>query len=208
MFDKLRFINSRIFSILPQWISRIVSKCFPECLHDANIINDQPIGLAFSHAVSPGDSLHQRVGFHGFVKVETRQRLDIKTRKPHCTDENNPKRMIRILEVRVQMTFLHLLTVRNDVKSPLLERLDLILLFRYDDRHFCLFHPFDFPLELHALLLRVHPLCFGFQLSYLLFPIFLHIVVHSDTRHLVVTDKHCLACRPKIAVMVDKVLGN
>ena len=39
-------------------------------------------------------------------------------------------------------------------------------------------------------------------------PVFLHVIVHADTSHLIKAHKHSLPCRPEIAVVAHKVFGD
>ena len=96
----------------------------------------------------------------------------------------------------------------SDVNSPFLEGLYFILLLRYHNCHFRLFHPFQLTLHLlHFLLpwILLNLLAQGF---YLFLPILLYIVIHSDASNLVEANHHRLTACPQVAIMTHKVLCN
>ena len=148
------------------------------------------------------------MGFHGLVDIEARECLYIKSFQPHGTDKDDTQSRVTILKLLVKFLFFHPLTMRKNVKPPLLECLYLVLLLRYNYSHIRFAHPLQFALHLLHLLLRITFLDSLFQRFDFALPVFLHIVVHADTRHLVVTDEHSLTRCPQVAIVADKVLSH
>ena len=58
-------------------------------LHNADVVNDEPVALALAHAVGASDGLHKAMGLQRLVKVHGREGLDVKAGEPHGTDKDN-----------------------------------------------------------------------------------------------------------------------
>ena len=89
MLDKFFLIHCGIIATFATRISRIVSQCLTQGFHDTYIVYHQAIRLAFCHSIGARNGLHQRMGFHGFVDIEARERLHIETSQPHGTYEDD-----------------------------------------------------------------------------------------------------------------------
>ena len=96
----------------------------------------------------------------------------------------------------------------QDIQSPLLEVLDLVLLLADNHRHFRFLQPLQLTLQLLICLLRCGLFKSGFCFRDLFCPVFLCQVVHPYTGHLIQTYKHSLAGSPNISIMLHEILGN
>ena len=122
-------------------------------LHDADVVDDEPVALALAHAVGAGYRLHKGMGLHRLVEIHGSKRLHVEAGEPHGAHEYNAQRICPILELVVQLALDHLLSMRSDVQAPGVEAGDLVLLLAHHDRHLGFFHPGDLPLKLQRLLL-------------------------------------------------------
>ena len=95
----------------------------------------------------------------------------------------------------------------QDVQSPLLEGLDLVLILADDHSHFGFLHPLDLAFQLLRLLLG-GVFLFGLQRLDLLLPILLHEVIHPHAGDLVEADEHGLAAGPEVGVVSRKIPGD
>ena len=71
LFDEFFLFYGRHFTTITTWICRIVCQSLTQSFYDADIVNHQAVRFAFCHTVGSRNGLHQRMGFHGFVDVET-----------------------------------------------------------------------------------------------------------------------------------------
>ena len=196
LLNQFFFIDGRIDCVPPVLICSIIIQRLLQGSDNTYIIDDETVALAGSNTVCPGDCLHQRMRLQRLIQIQTRQRLNIETGQPHRADKHNTEIAVRILEFLIQFPFLHLCPVRQNIQIPLLKGLDLILLLTDDHAHFCVFHPFQLPGQLHLLLIRNGTRYLLFKCFDFLLPVFLYEVIHTDTSDLIQADEHGLACSP------------
>ena len=179
------------------YIIRIIGESLAQRLHDACIIYNQAVALAFVYAVRTCNRLHKRVSLQQFIQVKATEALDIETGEPHGTHEYNTEFIFGVLEFLVQFPLFHLGAVRSNVQAPLGKSLLLVLFLAYDDSHFRFAHPLDFAFQFLGFLLGC-----SFQLLFesgdFFGPIFLNVIVHANASHLVQANKHRLAASPKV----------
>ena len=200
--------------LINSWIDRssfilgVIVQSLLQGFHNADIVNDETITLPGSDTVCSGDSLHQSVSLQRLVQIQAGKRLHIKACEPHGAYEHNAEVAICILKLFIKLTLLHLGTMWQNIQIPLFEGLDFILFLTDDDAHLCVLHPFQLARKLHLFLIGYRRRHFRYKALNLFLPVFLHIIVHANTGHLIQADEHSLASCPKIAVVTDKVLSN
>ena len=201
------FVYGGISAPLSTHIGGIVCQCFSQCLHNADIVHNQPIALALRHTVGPGNGLHQSMRFQGFVQIQAGQAFYIEARKPHSAHKHYPQRILRIFELFVQFPLFHFLAMGFNIQVPFLECLNFILFLTDNHCHFGFFHPGQFSVQFLGFLLCSMSGLF-FQPGNFLCPVFLHQIVHPHTGYFVQADKHSLTAGPQIGIMLHKIPGN
>ena len=201
--NQLIFINGRIASGRV-YVCGIVGQSLAEGFHDADIIDNQTVTLAFVHTVGTGDGLHERMRLQGLVEIQAGQALHVKAGEPHGADEYHPERIGRIFELLVQLTLFHFRSVISDIQIPFFEGLNLVLLLTDHNGHFRFLHPFQLALQLLRLLLRGR-FDFRFQSFDFFFPVRLNEIIHTDTGDLIQAHEHCLAAGPQVGIVTDKI---
>ena len=78
--------------------------------------SQQQIWIAVEEGIAEADGLHQRVSLQGLIKVEVRQALYIKARQPHGAGKDHTKRVVRILELFIELPAHTLLPVRKNIR--------------------------------------------------------------------------------------------
>src|SRR5437870_9242064 len=68
-------------------------------------------------------------------EVNRRAARRVESRQPHGAEEYQAQRIVRSLELFIQLLFIHPLAVRNDVEAELLHLLDLVLAGRHHVGH-------------------------------------------------------------------------
>src|SRR2546425_1062573 len=120
------------------------SQGFSKVLESPAVVDDETVILSFVHTICAGNSLHKSMGLERLVQIKVSQAGHIETCQPHGTHEDNPKRMIGLLERGLHInpfaiarfkSFLHQTTVRLDIQIPFLELLDLPLLLTHYHSH-------------------------------------------------------------------------
>lgn len=185
----------------------VIRKGLAHRLHDADVVDDEPVALALAHAVGAGYRLHEGMGLHRLVEIHGAKRLHVEAGEPHGAHEHDAQGICLVLELVVQLALDHLLSMRGDVQAPGVEAGDLVLLLAHHDRHLGFFHPGDLSPKLQRLLLVElgQPSLLGRDG---LRPILLDQVVHHHAGDLVHADEHCLSGFPYRAVMAHEVLGD
>ena len=74
----------------------------PGC-EDADVVHDQAAVLAGEDAVGAGDGLHQRVVAHRLVEIDRRAARRVEAGHPHGADEDQPQRVLRVLELALEV---------------------------------------------------------------------------------------------------------
>ena len=127
-----------------------MSESFSQAFQHAVVVNDQTEILAGITPVGTGNCLHQRVCPHRLINVERRQAFNIKPGQPHGTDNRDAKRMLRVLESRLNIhplavrslkALLDASAVRNDVEMPFFEVGYFVLRLADDDLDDRFIHP-------------------------------------------------------------------
>ena len=147
--DEDFFVDGRINPRLPGFILGIVVERLLQCAYDSDIIDYQPVALSGSHPVRSRNGLHQSMGLQRLIQVQAGKSLHIEAGQPHCADKHNSEVTIRVLILLVQFPLFHLRPVRQDIQSPFLKRLDLVLLLADHHAHLGFLHPLELPGELH-----------------------------------------------------------
>ena len=145
------------------------------------------------------------------VEIKRSQTRHIKARQPHCAHEGNAERILRLLEVLLQLLARDIPLVGLDVDTELLEILDIPLLLTDDELHPRLFHPRDALLQLLLTLVRPSGLLYGIlrrlvQLLGVLLPLRGNGLPRAIRRDLVDAHEHGLAAPPPRRVVPHEVL--
>ncbi|MCY1535718.1 hypothetical protein D9M68_711340 [compost metagenome] len=98
-----------------------------QIVEHAHVIDDHAAGFARRVAVGARDSLHQRVVLHRLVEIDSADTGHVKASDPHRADEDEPQRVVLVLELLLQVFLLHPLAVREDIETLFLEVVDLAL---------------------------------------------------------------------------------
>ena len=138
------------------------------------------------------------MSLHRLIKINRRKALYVKSRQPHCAYEHKLKRIRRVFEsifnvLSLGCDFIHLGTVRRNIKPLRRELLILVRFFGNDNCHLHSVHIVDHCGDLISFLFCGGFVSLGNKFFLFLNPIVLNLIIHLYGSIFIHRYYHCFA---------------